>query len=287
MDPSSSPDYRKSLHVLNEEWSDCTRCSLGERRDEVGSSIIRGEGVTGGVMFIGKGPSREDELAGGPFTDKPKLPGRVLRHVIKKLNIPRVYITNVVSCRSCAPDYDNEGQPVYRKDFKTGILKLQIKDQAPTPGQVKACLARLHEEIYLVDPDIIIALGGAAAEALTRRSVSIQSENGTTVTIRVPGAGRRPSITEKRQVWARKVKGALVLPSVRAEVEYLMVPLLDPAYIISKGVDARMGNPVQVFIEGMLNAMRAYDRYLFETRGDMPTPRQLSEDDVQEAIDDE
>ncbi len=232
-------------------------------------------------MFIGEGPGKDEETWGRPFIGRS---GKILRHAISKLAIDRCYITNVVNCRSCAQDYDNEGHPKYRKDYKTGNLEPVINDQAPTPAQAQACLPRLYEEIYLVDPVIIVALGGSAANALAKRAVRIQAESGTTVTIKVPGAGRRPTLTEKRQIWARRVKGALVMPHIQTEVEYLMMPLIHPAFVARKQRDERWMNPVQVFAEGLRKAASIYDRYMFEVHGDHPSARELSENDIHEAM---
>lgn len=277
------PDYRKTLPVLNQEWSSCTRCDLGVRRNNVNGHFVPGEGGTGGIMFIGEGPGKDEEAEGRPFVGRS---GRILRFAIERLRIAHYYITNIVPCRSCAQAYDNEGQPRYNKSWKTGVLEPVIQDQAPTPAQIAACLPRLYQEIYLVDPTLIVALGGTAADVLARRSVKIQAENGTTIHVKVPGAGRRPALTDKRQLWARKVKGTLTLPSTQNEVEYLMVPLIHPAFVARKNRDERWGNPVQMFTEGMLSAVRAFDRYVFEVFGFEGLPeRSLSEAEMHEVID--
>jgi len=279
-----SPDYRKSLPVLQSEWQDCQSCELGVYRVAVGGAFVFGEGYTGGIMFIGPGPEKDDEIGGRPYVSRS---GNILRHAIKKLGIDRYYITNVVSCRSCAQSYDNEGQPRYRRDWKTGVQQPVIVDQWPTPLQVAACIPRLYEEIYLVDPVLIVALG-VTADALTKRKVSIQAESGTLTSINVPGAGKRPTLTEKKQIWARKVRGALIMPHVQNEVVYPMMPLLDPAFVSRKQRDERWKNPVQVFAEGMKKAAGIYDRYMFEVHGDRPsTARELNEDDIHEAMNDD
>lgn len=272
---SVRPDARKQLPVLYQEWSDCRRCSLHERRDEIGGCVVQGEGYRRGIMFIGEGPGRVEEREGRPFCGKS---GDILRTSIEKLNIDRYYISNIIACRSWAYAIDTEGQP---KTFKGQPI---IEDRAPPKESIEACLPRLYEEIYLVDPVLIVALGGVAADVLAKRKVRILAESGNPTTIRIPGAGARASLTEKKKAWTRKVRGQVIRPTVQSEVRYLMVPLLHPSFILRKSEDRRWMNPVQVFAEGMLKAATIYDRYMFEVYGDSLPSRALTENDIQEII---
>ncbi len=281
MDPSSGPDYRKSLPVLKNDWQDCTACELGQRRDQVGGNFVFGEGFPRGIMFIGEGPGRDEEKEGRPFIGKS---GRILRHVIARLNIERYYITNIVSCRSCGQAYDTEGNPKTRWDRRRGVHIPLILDRPPTPVQMATCMPRLYEEIYLVDPILIVALGAEASKALSRRAITISRDSGTTMKITVPGAGYRPVLTEKRQVWARKVRGQLRTPVAQNEVEYLMVPLIHPAFALRNQSDQRWKNPVQIFVEGMKLAAEIYYRYVLEVFGDRPNIGMLTENDVLEVM---
>lgn len=232
-------------------------------------------------MFIGEGPGRDEEKHGRPFIGKS---GQILRHCIAKLNIERYYITNVVSCRSCGQKYDTEGNPSYRWDRKAGAQVPIILDKPPTPAQMAACMPRLYEEIYLVDPVLIVSLGAEASKALSRKAVTISRDSGTTTTITIPGAGYRPVLTEKKRAWARKVRGELVTPVAQNEVEYLMMPLLHPAFALRNQSDARWKNPVQMFVEGMKTAAQIYYRYVLEVHGDRPNIGIVTEDDILEAM---
>jgi len=266
--------------MLRSEWEGCRACDLGVRREAVGGSFVFGEGHTGGIMFVGEGPGIEEEKEGRPFIGRS---GRVLRYAIQRLGIDRYYITNAVTCRSCAQAYDNEGQPRYWKQ-RDGTLIPVIRDELPTPAQLAACLPRLHEEVYMVDPVLIVALGAGAAQTLSHKAVRIQADSGSTLAVRIPGAGRKAVLTEKKKAWIRKVKGAILMPHAQNEVEYLMLPLIHPAFVMRKKSDERWKNPVQVFAEGMKKAALIYDRYMFEVYGDRPPARELSEDDLQDAL---
>ena len=269
--------------MLREEWEDCTKCALGERREAVSGGFVFGEGIERGIMFIGEGPGKDEENHGRPFVGKS---GQLLRSAIAKLGLDRYYLSNTVACRSCGQAHDSEGNPMYWKDRRTGASVPRIVDQAPFPVQAAACAPRLYEEIYLVDPMLIVALGGGAATALARKSVSILENSGVTRTITIPGAGRRPVLTEKRKLWARKVRGEMVTPVEQTPVEYLMMPIVHPAYVLRKQADVRAGNPLQVFVESMKKAAYIYDRYMHEVYGHHPAERDITEADVLATMED-
>lgn len=275
------PDFRKSLTVLREEWENCTRCELGERRKKVKGNFVFGEGTPRGLMFIGEGPGKDEEESGRPFTGKS---GSLLRHVIAKLQLENYYITNAVSCRSCGQAYDSEGNPRFWMDRRRGTMVPIIVDQAPSGAQVQACLPRLYQEIYLVDPILVVALGAEATKVLCRGAVSILAESGTTKKIVIPGGGFHPLLTEKKHLWVRRVRHELIMPVEQNQVEYLMMPLLHPAYALRRQQDERHGNPIQIFAEGMKRAADIYDRYMYEVYGDHPGARDLTEEDVIHAM---
>ena len=93
--------------------------------------------------------------------------------------------------------------PVFGRGPK-GVPVLRYKDEPPTPIHKNACRPRLLEEIYLVDPIVIVGLGGPACEALLGHSITITRDRGETSQIAIPGASYRPVLTEKRQQWLRK-----------------------------------------------------------------------------------
>ena len=274
------PDYRKRLDQLQNEWRGCTRCSLGTYRDAACGKMVFGEGTPRGIMFIGEGPGGSEEKEGRPFVGKS---GHVLRHALHKLQVDRVYISNAVLCRSCGQSYDRDGNAQMR-NTRDGIKIPRIEDKPPTTEQLTACLPRLYEEIYLVDPILIVALGAQAAKLLAQRSLSIVDDSGTTQSISIPGAGSKPVVTAKKGLWARKIKGVIVAPYVQNRVNYLMMPLLHPAYVARKSEDRRWRNPVQVFADGIRRAAHIYERYMLEVYGDTITVGEVTEDDILEAL---
>ncbi|MCU0621454.1 MAG: uracil-DNA glycosylase [Gemmatimonadales bacterium] len=111
----------------------CTRCSLATGR----TRTVPGEGnPVARLMLVGEGP-------GGQA-------GQLLDKILEAIDLPReqVFIANIVKCRP----------PQNRK---------------PLPDEVAACLPFLRRQIALVKPEVLLALGGTAAEGLlgSRRSL--------------------------------------------------------------------------------------------------------------------
>jgi uracil-DNA glycosylase len=274
------PDHQKTLEQLKSEWEDCEKCELGVRRKQEGGAFVFGEGQPGGIMFIGEGPGRVEEEFGRPFIGDS---GDLLRNAVMKLGLSHYYITNIVSCRSCSQAYDSEGQPRFRKNKRTGLNVPIIKDEPPSPLFIAACLPRLYEEVYLVDPVLIVALGGEAAKTLsTERMGGITAERGNTRPMDIPGVFHTAKLTPKKRVWRRKQKGEYVTPTEENRVSYLMLPTFHPAYVLRRFADRSPGNPLEMYLKDMKLAAEIYDRYMLEAFGTHPAERNLSYEDVME-----
>ncbi len=271
-------DFRKSLPLLRSEWEGCTRCALGVVREESGSAFVFGEGTAGGIMFVGEGPGKDEAYEGRPFIGAS---GKLIRHVINKLGLTQYYITNAVCCRSCKQDVDGEGKPKTRVNYRTKILEPVIRDEPPKPLEIEACRPRLFEEIYLVDPTVIVALGARAAEALTGRTINIAAECGNPRRVQIPGAGQIPSLTEKKRAWVRKVKGELSMPTEQNMVEYHMVPVVHPAYVLSRQAEDRSktNNTLTMFLNAIKKAVKIHNRLRLEVHGDTIDLHDIEEQD--------
>lgn len=270
---NQAPDYRKTLPILREEWEDCEKCNLGVERKQADGAFVFGEGTPGGIMFIGESPGAVEEQEGHPFVGPA---GQVLRNTIQQLGITNYWITNLVTCRSCVQAISSEGQPIFRTDRKTKERYPLIVDQVPNPMQTASCMPRLLEEIYLVDPVLIVALGAEAAKALIRGNTA--PTRGATTPIYVPGAWRVAALTLKKRKWLRKVKGDWVRPTNQNMVGYSMLPTWHPAYLLRNHSDKRPGNPVDEYMAHMKKAVAIYDEYMNEVHGVMPQERELSRD---------
>lgn len=254
------PDTRKNLSVINAEWSDCSACSLGQYRQATKKQTVPGVGVPGGIMFVGGSPGKDEEACGQPFADEA---GAMFRGALKLVGLTEVsYFTSITLCRSCAQHVNGEGQLSFNRDGKPFIV------DAPTPAEaINACRTRLEQEIYAVDPMFIVAMGGAAAEVLLKRSVKMATENGTTHPIEIPGVGFLPRITDKKKRWLRKHNGQLIAPVVENKVQYLCMVCLDPSYVYSRMHDQSPLSPAEAFGKTMKMIDSLYKRLVSELGG--------------------
>lgn len=265
------PSTDKTLTALRAQWLGCTKCVLGEQREATGGTMVFGEGQRRGIMFVAGGPGENEQDQGRPFVGPP---GRkVLRPIIEALGIEDVsYITYMVACRSCTQQYDNAGQPLFeQRRGKPAIPKW--KDEDPPMPCITACLPRLIEEIYLVDPVVIVALGRAAAETFRGKPIAITMERSYVEEVTIPGATFRPVLTKQKKVWVRGLgpEGKPNAPIERNMVRYLMVPTLHPTHVVGNLADDSPDSPYQHIASDIRLAAKIYERYQLETRGLPPT----------------
>jgi uracil-DNA glycosylase len=220
-------------------------------------------------MFIGEAPTKEDEGTGRPFTGKS---GQIVRKIIEKIGINRYYLTNLVTCRACRPASDATGQPILRKNWKTKQMEVFYRDETPTPLQIDACRTRLEEQIYIVDPIIIVTLGPIAAKTVLKKHVNIMAPEvrGQPFHASIPGAGFSSVRTEKKNAWVRTVAGKTQLPIEQSEVRYLCIPTLLPSFVDKKIADVSTGSPFRQLAGDIQKAAQIYERYMLETYGDLP-----------------
>jgi DNA polymerase len=138
--PVLAPGDRSSDHALDPARfpPDCTLCRLSEKR----KNVVFGEGdLRAAVMFIGEGPGAEEDRTGRPFVGQA---GRLLENMLFAIGLDRrqVYITNIVKCR-----------PPGNRD--------------PREDEVASCAPYLDQQIELIRPEIIVALGKPASHRLT------------------------------------------------------------------------------------------------------------------------
>ncbi|NRA33611.1 MAG: uracil-DNA glycosylase [Polyangiaceae bacterium] len=145
-----SEDAALRLPVLAEEVTGCTRCALHEHRQQ--TVFARGTGKSG-ICFIGEGPGADEDAQGSPFVGKA---GQLLDKMIDAMGIDRddVYVCNVVKCRP----------PENRK---------------PLPEEMAACIPYLNEQLELIRPQVIVALGGTAVQGLLDTKLGITRLRGT------------------------------------------------------------------------------------------------------------
>ncbi|KAF0170368.1 MAG: Phage SPO1 DNA polymerase-related protein [Limisphaerales bacterium] len=180
--------------ALRERALACTKCPhLVTTR----KSVVFGVGDPNAqLMFVGEAPGADEDQQGEPFVGRA---GQLLTRIIQATGLTRdkVYIANVLKCRP-----DTPGQ--------------SYGNRKPRADEMATCLPYLLEQIQLIQPRVIVALGGTAVEGLfgqtevriTRLRGSWMSFHGTPVmptfhpsyVLRAedgPDKGR----ATKRQVW--------------------------------------------------------------------------------------
>jgi len=140
-----------ALQELAIEASACVLCRLAETRQ----NVVFGVGNPhADLMFIGEAPGADEDRQGEPFVGRA---GQLLTKMLKAINLERsqVYIANILKCR-----------PPGNRD--------------PEPDEMESCYPFLKQQIELIRPSIIIALGRVAAIKLLELSptVSLKSMRG-------------------------------------------------------------------------------------------------------------
>jgi DNA polymerase len=177
-----------AMAKLRERALACVKCpNLVASRH----SVVFGVGdINARLMFVGEAPGADEDLQGEPFVGAA---GQLLTRIIKAMGYSRetVYIANILKCRP-----DTPGQT-------SGNRK-------PTPAEMQTCIPWLHEQIDLMQPEVIVALGGVAVEGLLGKGDGISRLRGRFQTYRgIPIMPtfhpsyllRNQAITEKRKVW--------------------------------------------------------------------------------------
>ncbi|MBB3973488.1 uracil-DNA glycosylase [Hansschlegelia beijingensis] len=107
------------------------------------SRTVFADGAPGArLMLVGEAPGREEDLSGLPFVGRS---GQLLDRMLAAIGLDRgsVYIANVIPWRPPG-------------------------NRTPTPQETETCLPFIRRQIELCDPEILVALGGAAAQSLFR-----------------------------------------------------------------------------------------------------------------------
>lgn len=154
--PSEGPD---PFDALRADAAQCRRCRLCETR----STVVFGEGPRRPrLLVVGEAPGADEDATGRPFVGKA---GQLLTKMLGAIGLARedVYIANVLKCRP--PD-----------------------NRPPEPDEVAACRPFLDEQIRLLDPELVLALGNPAAKALLGTDRGITSIRGQ---LRTLADGRR------------------------------------------------------------------------------------------------
>ncbi|KAA9018783.1 UdgX family uracil-DNA binding protein [Sphingobium limneticum] len=160
--PKRQGDVATVWATIRHEAMGCTRCPL--HRDA--TQMIFGEGpLDAPLMIIGEQPGDQEDLAGRPFVGPA---GQLLDRALAQAGVDRsrAYVTNAV------------------KHFKFERQGKRRLHQSPDAGEIEACRWWLGQEIDLIRPRIIVALGASAARAMLGKAVTIGRTRGAAIALK-------------------------------------------------------------------------------------------------------
>ncbi len=178
--PSDSNSTDKILLDYKLSIENCRECNLGNSRN----NFVFGSGDSNAdLLLVGEGPGENEDLQGEPFVGRA---GKLLDKILRAIGYNRtdkVFITNIVKCRP--PD-----------------------NRDPLPSEVEKCLPFLIEQINIIKPKIIVALGKIAGKTLIKKDIMLKEMRNDThefnsiplrVTYHPAALLRNPSL--KKDAW--------------------------------------------------------------------------------------
>lgn len=145
----------------------CRRCELGYQQDLNGCCVSRGTSRFKRLL-VGEAPGKNEDETGRPFSGPA---GRLLDDLFLEqgLSTETFYCTNIALCRPIADAGSG------RQNF------------TPRPKQQERCRPFLEQHLKLIDPRLVVVVGGVALKALfgtemkITRSAGIPIEQGDKV----------------------------------------------------------------------------------------------------------
>ena len=148
--PGTGPAAESSLDDVAAQIAVCTKCSLHETR----TKTVPGQGSSSPeIMFIGEAPGADEDRQGVAFIGRA---GQLLTKMIEAMGFTReeVFIGNILKCRPPG-------------------------NRTPMPDEMETCMPYLKEQIRLLKPKVIIALGATAVKGLLDVRTGITKLRGT------------------------------------------------------------------------------------------------------------
>jgi uracil-DNA glycosylase family protein len=145
-----------SLDALKAATMACRECPIGE----IATQSVIGEGkLKPRLMLVGEQPGDQEDLAGHPFIGPA---GKLLARALEAAGIPReqTFVSNAV------------------KHFKFELRGKRRIHKSPTQREIAACHHWLEDEIALVRPAALVALGASAARSLLGHAVPVTVNRG-------------------------------------------------------------------------------------------------------------
>jgi uracil-DNA glycosylase len=176
------------LAAVRERVGICTKCAhLACSRTQ---TVFGVGNPDADLMFIGEAPGADEDQQGEPFVGRA---GQLLTRILKAMNFARedVYIANILKCRP---------------DMPSG----SFGNRTPTPTEMQTCRPYLAEQIDIIQPSVLVALGAIAVEGLLGTRATMRELRGRwhtynsiplMITYHPAYLLRNQAPSEKRKVW--------------------------------------------------------------------------------------
>jgi uracil-DNA glycosylase family 4 len=176
------------LAAVRERVGACTKCAhLACSRTQ---TVFGVGNPDADLMFIGEAPGADEDQQGEPFVGRA---GQLLTRILKAMNFARedVYIANILKCRPDMPAGSFGNRP-------------------PTPTEMQTCRPYLMEQIDIIQPSVLVALGAVAVEGLLGTRATMRELRGRwhtynsiplMITYHPAYLLRNQAPSEKRKVW--------------------------------------------------------------------------------------
>ena len=212
--PSGDGDARNKADLLGavrERVGACTKCAhLACSRTQ---TVFGVGNPDADLMFIGEAPGADEDQQGEPFVGRA---GQLLTRILKAMNFARedVYIANILKCRPDMPAGSFGNRP-------------------PTPTEMQTCRPYLVEQIDVIQPSVLVALGAVAVEGLLGTRAAMRDLRGRwhtynsiplMITYHPAYLLRNQAPSEKRKVWEDmlQVMERLELPISERQRNYFL-----------------------------------------------------------------
>lgn len=149
LDPAPEATRDDSTASVRQQVAACTACSLHQTRTQ---TVFGVGNENADLMIVGEAPGFHEDQQGEPFVGRA---GQLLTAMIKAIGFTRqdIYIANILKCR-----------PPNNRD--------------PSPEEVATCTPFLQQQIKLVQPKLLLAVGRIAAHYLLNTKSSLESLRG-------------------------------------------------------------------------------------------------------------
>lgn len=140
--PITWPELQKQVQA-------CTKCPLHESRTQ---AVFGVGSETADLVFVGEAPGQQEDLNGEPFVGRA---GQLLDRMLLAIGLKReqIYIANILKCR-----------PPNNRD--------------PKPEEQACCTPYLQQQLHLLKPKVIVALGRISAQYLLKSTMPLSRLRG-------------------------------------------------------------------------------------------------------------